>query len=1098
MLFTSLESTMTNLCFYLDKSWFILCPNTSVGRKIKGLEKRKREKLQAEIEAKEACKWLRYTGFPQYVQMFQDGQFPINTESVHNDHDFLDTDSLQALSRRLDILNRCSKVQIDTARSKTGDDSDEEEQCALSDKWKYQRSSRRWSRMGLQLYQKRPSDTVPPMSPVRSSSSHDSLLTDQDSYSHLENSLVNSAPTDHDTKQIAVASLDFSGSSEPEGDKILTELQPAKLPTVAQALLSPKLGRASSFRPARLITSRFGSKKNGGSMRNKKQMDCLQISGPIVMETDNMKETIRRMNCIDLDKKNKHMMTRSNSTDCSSSECTSQIDFSSASSPDLHLHTTTAQSKQKSELFQPRTLDNYSDNHSISKNALKNNNSNNLTEVYLLPSDYKPGSFPKVINNGYIETGEGHGINFRTGSFSLGHDSKQDSSKYLCAGSQNDRSKRVSIYDNVPLEESVEAELDEIVRNLYENITGFTKYVGSENSFDLETEISLLKDLKSLDNLEGTVENEQAEIDSQLLLEDKPNVMTVESDAKESSKVMNTELTSSSDSDVESEPVMSRERLDSGVGSSLTRPSSLKKHNRIRWYSFQKSHRPSFSSKSAQICTLSVRQIHKLQSVCMLTITTLMEKFSPANRSGWNWTVSRFIKKVKEPDYKDKKVFGVPLIETLRRSGQPVPQCILYAMKYLRSTAKDADGIFRRSGVKSRIQNIREQIELNTEMVAFTSLQSYDVADLTKQYFRELPECLLTNKLSETFIGVFTHFPKEHWLEAVNATIILMPDENREVLQSLLLFLHDISKTADHHKMTASNLAVCFAPSLFNVISLKSTNSPSLLRNKKQIGVPDSKEVLEPAHECLVFMIENSKSLFSVPQETIAKCRFSVSDIHNPMEIKDFDHVNGKPNLFIDKHYQVLFKECREKFRNWNVCPSINGIDIAYKKTDDLLRQWMCLTEMEAPPEEVLNRILTERSLWDEDLNGSGVVEKLDNHTDIFQYTRNSMPPHPCRHYCLIRSWRTDLSKGACLLLTHSVRHPKVKISGVEGIILESHYLIEPCGAGKSRVTHIIREDTKGRSVKWYNLSYGKINANFMDRLRTSFQQVASGPETKL
>lgn len=141
---------------------------------------------------------------------------------------------------------------------------------------------------------------------------------------------------------------------------------------------------------------------------------------------------------------------------------------------------------------------------------------------------------------------------------------------------------------------------------------------------------------------------------------------------------------------------------------------SLKKHNRIRWYSFQKSHRPSFSSKSTQICTLSVRQIHKLQSVCMLTITTLMEKFSPANRSGWNWTVSRFIKKVKEPDYKDKKVFGVPLIETLRRSGQPVPQCILYAMKYLRSTAKDADGIFRKSGVKSRIQNIRDQIELNT------------------------------------------------------------------------------------------------------------------------------------------------------------------------------------------------------------------------------------------------------------------------------------------------------------------------------------------------------------------------------------------------
>lgn len=90
---------------------------------------------------------------------------------------------------------------------------------------------------------------------------------------------------------------------------------------------------------------------------------------------------------------------------------------------------------------------------------------------------------------------------------------------------------------------------------------------------DLETEISLLKDLKSLDKSEGPVENVQAEIDKQILLEDKSNVLTVESDAKESSKVINTELTSSSDSDVEIEPVTSRERLDSGVGSSLTRAS---------------------------------------------------------------------------------------------------------------------------------------------------------------------------------------------------------------------------------------------------------------------------------------------------------------------------------------------------------------------------------------------------------------------------------------------------------------------------------------------------------------------------------------------
>lgn len=42
-----------------------------------------------------------------------------------------------------------------------------------------------------------------------------------------------------------------------------------------------------------------------------------------------------------------------------------------------------------------------------------------------------------------------------------------------------------------------------------------------------------------------------------------------------------------------------------------------------------------------------------------------------------------------------------------------------------------------------------------TESVNFQELQAYDVADLLKQYFRELPECLLTNKLSEVFINIF-------------------------------------------------------------------------------------------------------------------------------------------------------------------------------------------------------------------------------------------------------------------------------------------------------------------------------------------------------
>ena len=116
----------------------------------------------------------------------------------------------------------------------------------------------------------------------------------------------------------------------------------------------------------------------------------------------------------------------------------------------------------------------------------------------------------------------------------------------------------------------------------------------------------------------------------------------------------------------------------------------------------------------------------------------------------------KFIRRFKAPDYRDKHVFGVPLTVVQQRTGQPLPQCMLYAMRCLRHRAPDAVGIFRKSGVRSRIQRLRCDVEREPGQIDFEALQPYDVADLLKQYFRELPECLLTNKLSETFINIFT------------------------------------------------------------------------------------------------------------------------------------------------------------------------------------------------------------------------------------------------------------------------------------------------------------------------------------------------------
>ncbi|KAL8190912.1 UNVERIFIED_CONTAM: hypothetical protein K2H54_065779 [Gekko kuhli] len=57
--------------------------------------------LLRKIEAKEACDWLRAAGFPQYAQLYEDSQFPIDIAAVKKDHDFLDKDLVEPLCRLL-------------------------------------------------------------------------------------------------------------------------------------------------------------------------------------------------------------------------------------------------------------------------------------------------------------------------------------------------------------------------------------------------------------------------------------------------------------------------------------------------------------------------------------------------------------------------------------------------------------------------------------------------------------------------------------------------------------------------------------------------------------------------------------------------------------------------------------------------------------------------------------------------------------------------------------------------------------------------------------------------------------------------------------
>ena len=89
------------------------------------------------------------------------------------------------------------------------------------------------------------------------------------------------------------------------------------------------------------------------------------------------------------------------------------------------------------------------------------------------------------------------------------------------------------------------------------------------------------------------------------------------------------------------------------------------------------------------VCRRYIITVSYVHFVYVYRLTALMERYCPSNRSGWNWELPKFIRKMKTPDYRERQVFGVPLQVVAQRTGQPLPPGIQAALQFLRATSLD-------------------------------------------------------------------------------------------------------------------------------------------------------------------------------------------------------------------------------------------------------------------------------------------------------------------------------------------------------------------------------------------------------------------------
>ncbi|CAH8520187.1 unnamed protein product [Heterobilharzia americana] len=485
-------------------------------------------------------------------------------------------------------------------------------------------------------------------------------------------------------------------------------------------------------------------------------------------------------------------------------------------------------------------------------------------------------------------------------------------------------------------------------------------------------------------------------------------------------------------------------------------------------------------------------------------------------------------------------VFGQSLSSWQRRLGYPLPPAVVHMMDHLEMNGTTAHGIFRRPGGKLRMLALREEIEQDINWKKFDDWQPYDIADLLKQFFRELPECLFTSKLATVLVNVYVCVPNSVQIDLLRWILISLPDENRVVLQKLLYLLNHLSRHSDVTEMSASNLAVCFAPSLYRLIKPPTLSnqgvSLSPRRLRRTTSGPDPKDLADQraAQLSLSAMITLAPSLFQISCSLLNHSTLLTSLTPSPPDLESIIP-NGDWPQWIQNSLSDLIRECSSsKSKGWNVVSRdamkcygvdsganelLDGFEVHYKKvpnstetkaTPNNLRLWRCSIHIpESSPRVILNRFSQNRTSWDPEVVQMKIVDQISDCVELCELHMSTVYPQPKCILQLLRGLQYTLDDGSCAMLCESLTssvfqnvHTTFSLSATSstgavnqctntlGHVYEDHVYIRPASDGQGcRVYLLSRVDLKGYGPDWYMNQWGHTLCRRLINLKRSFQK---------
>lgn len=455
-----------------------------------------------------------------------------------------------------------------------GEDSDEEDLC-ISNKWTFQRTSRRWSRVD-NLHTLFPGGDRNGSSGdirMRNTTSSESVLTDLSEPEvcsiHSESSGGSDGRSHPGSQGTGREAFDCSSQYCSDSPVMLdATVFSSSLPQSSKDVLNypfhPKSEKLSRPRAKSFLKRMETLQAKGAHGRHKGQTGGLVISGPVLQQEP---ESFKTMQCIQIpngDLQNSLPVACSKGLQCSSKwsgeSSPSENSSSGLSTPGLKERKCQEANKRGGMYLEDLDV--------LAGTALWNAGDQNHTHefhsqenlVVHIPKDHKPGTFPKALSiESLSPTDNSNGVNWRTGSISLGRQHGPCAREPGLIASCH-RASRVSIYDNVPLYASTGDLLDLEKDDLLPHLEDILHHVSG-----LQEGVNELQAHEALVGKPGLC---PFPFPNQITLDFEGNSFsesqTTPSDVERDGPSLN-----------ELETTGIKERRDSGVGASLTRPNRL-------------------------------------------------------------------------------------------------------------------------------------------------------------------------------------------------------------------------------------------------------------------------------------------------------------------------------------------------------------------------------------------------------------------------------------------------------------------------------------------------------------------------------------------